>query len=288
MYCYPKAGDNIMSKQLDHDAEFTALQTEITKAYHQKPLEQPSAELDEAILAKARSGAHVSAKGKALKKPRWQRNAWVFSSAASVLLVAGLFMLNPSLRQLVGIDLEQGLPAQQSSFKQAKSTSDVPKLTESPAEDAAAESIAVQGLSMSSAPMNHERVNREAISEASDNNGTGESQMADKSSAVMSAAPTPAKVNEEAQKKALELQSPSHAKEGQQVKQSFNGSLKGDIELDTADVALARLQALMADNKLIQAERYMITIDQRFPELSDPSHPLYEQYHKIVLQLTSR
>ncbi|WP_435806769.1 hypothetical protein [Shewanella psychromarinicola] len=278
-----------MNNQLDHDAEFTALQTEISKAYHQKPLEQPSAELDEAILTKARSGAHVSAKGKAFKKSLWQRNAWVFSSAASVLLVAGLFMLNPSLRQLVGIDLEQGLPAQQSSFKQAKSTSDVPKLTESPVEDAAAaESIAVQGLSMSSAPMNNERVNREAISEASDNNGTVESQMADKSSAVMSAAPTPAKINEEAQNKVLELHSRSHDKEGQQVKQSFNGSLKGDIQLDTADVALARLQALMGDNKLIQAERYMITIDQRFPELSDPSHPLYEQYHKIVLQLTSQ
>ncbi|PKG78317.1 hypothetical protein CXF80_08305 [Shewanella sp. Actino-trap-3] len=277
-----------MSKQLDHDAEFTALQTEINKAYHQQPLEQPSAELDEAILAKARSDANVS-KVSSPKKSMWQRNAWVFSSAASVLLVAGLFMLTPSLQKQVGIDIEQGLPAQQSSFKQAKSTSDVPKLTESPVEDAAAaESIAVQGLSMSSVPMNNERVNRETISEASDNNGTVESKMADKSSAVMSAAPTPAKVNEEAQNKVLELHSRSHDKEGQQVKQSFNGSLKGDIQLDTADVALARLQALMADNKLIQAERYMITIDQRFPELSDPSHPLYEQYHKIVLQLTSQ
>jgi hypothetical protein len=282
-----------MSQQQDHDAEFTALQTEIKDAYHQQPLEQPSAELDEAILAKARSGANVT-KVSSTKKSIWQRNAWVYSSAASVLLVAGLFILNPSLQKHLGTDSEQSVPARQSSFKQVKSTSDVPKLTESPVKDAtAAESIAVQGLSMSSAPMNSERVNRDLVSEASDNNrsdsnGSVESQMADKSSAVMSAAPAPAKVNAEVQKKALELQSRSHDKEVQQVKQSFNGSLKGDIELDTADVALARLKVLMADNKLIQAERYMITIDQRFPELSDPSHPLYEQYHKIVLQLTSQ
>jgi len=72
------------------------------------------------------------------------------------------------------------------------------------------------------------------------------------------------------------------------MKQQDESSLKGDIHLDTPDVALARLSVLMADNKLIQAERYMLTIDQRFPELSDPSHPLYEQYHKIKLQLTSR
>jgi hypothetical protein len=281
-----------MSQQQDHDAEFTALQTEIKDAYHQQPLEQPSAKLDEAILTKARSEANVS-KASSAKKSIWQRNAWVYSSAASVLLVAGLFILNPSLQKNLGTDLEQSVPAQQPSFKQAKSTSDVPKLTESPVEDAAAESIAVQGLSMKSATVNNQSRNRDAISEASDdnrsdNNGSIESQMADTSSAVMSAAPAPAKVNTEAQKKALELQSRSNAKEVQQVKQSFNGSLKGDIELDTADVALARLKVLMADNKLIQAERYMITIDQRFPELSDPSHPLYEQYHKIVLQLTSQ
>ncbi|MFT6257260.1 MAG: hypothetical protein ACJAT8_001799, partial [Cellvibrionaceae bacterium] len=42
-----------MSQQQDHDAEFTALQTEIKDAYHQQPLEQPSAKLDEAILTKA-------------------------------------------------------------------------------------------------------------------------------------------------------------------------------------------------------------------------------------------
>jgi hypothetical protein len=282
-----------MSQQQDHDAEFTALQTEIKDAYHQQPLEQPSAKLDEAILTKARSEANVS-KASSAKKSIWQRNAWVYSSAASVLLVAGLFILNPSLQKNLGSDLEQSVPAQQPPFKQAKSTSDVPKLTESPVEDAAAaESIAVQGLSMKSAPVNNQSRNRDAISEASDDNrsdsnGSIESQMADTSSAVMSAAPAPAKVNTEAQKKALELQSRSNAKEVQQVKQSFNGSLKGDIELDTADVALARLKVLMVDNKLIQAERYMITIDQRFPELSDPSHPLYEQYHKIVLQLTSQ
>jgi hypothetical protein len=282
-----------MSQQQDHDAEFTALQTEIKDAYHQQPLEQPSAKLDEAILTKARSEANVN-KVSSTKKSIWQRNAWVYSSAASVLLVAGLFILNPSLQKNLGTDSEQSVPAQQPSFKQAKSTSDVPKLTESPVEDAAAaESIAVQGLSMKSAPVNNQSRNRDVVSEASDNNrsnsnGSIESQMADTSSAVMSAAPAPAKVNTEAQKKALELQSRSNAKEVQQVKQSFNGSLKGDIELDTADVALARLKVLMADNKLIQAERYMITIDQRFPELSDPSHPLYEQYHKIVLQLTSQ
>ncbi|GGQ13972.1 hypothetical protein [Shewanella litoralis] len=283
-----------MSQQQD-DAAFTALQTEIKDAYHQQPLEQPSAELDEAILAKARSGANVTKATSSVKKSIWQRNAWVFSSAASVLLLAGLFILNPSLQKQFGTDLDQHLPEPSASFKPLKSKADAPQVSESLIEDnTAAESIAVQELSMSSEPMDTQSVNRQSVNEESSNEsteaanitGSVASQMADKSSAEISAAP--ANVNPQAQKKALQLQSSRHAKEVQQVKQSFNGSLKGDIELDTADVALERLTVLMADNKLIEAERYMITIDQRFPELSDPSHPLYEQYHKIVLQLTSQ
>ncbi|MGI2174035.1 hypothetical protein [Shewanella ulleungensis] len=282
----------MMNKPQDHDAEFTALQTEINDTYHQQPLEQPSAELDEAILARARSGVHVTQTASLAKKSIWQRNAWGLSSAASVLLVAGLFILSPSLQKHLGTDLEQNLSEPPASFKQLKSTTDSPQVFETPVEDAtAAESIAVQGLSMSSAPMNNERINRDVISEVSDSNqsdsnGSVEPQMADKSSTLMSAAP--ANIKAQAQKKALELQSSRHAKEVQQVKQSFNGSLKGDIELDTADAALDRLKVLVADNKMMQAERYMITIDQRFPELSDPSHPLYDQYHKIVQQLTSQ
>ena len=98
-----------------------------------------------------------------------------------------------------------------------------------------------------------------------------------------------AKTNELAtQKKAIELPSHRNDKEIQLLKQQSENSAKGIIQLDTADVALARLKALMADNKTIEAERYMITMDQRFPELSNKAHPLYEQYQKIKVQLTSK
>jgi hypothetical protein len=298
------AGDIIMSQQSDHDAEFTALHTEINKAYHQPPLEQPSAELDEAILTKARSDAHVSANNTRPKKSPWQRYTWGFSSAASVLLVAGLFLLNPSLQQYVGIDIEPALPAQPALSQQAKMLSTAVT---------AEKSIAVEGLSMSAAPVNDDSANNapansESISEVADINASVERLSTDKQPALMRAAPqlesdvnsaslradsakqaVATKANDvAAQKKAVELQSHRHDKEAPLMKQQFDGSFKGDIQLDTADVALARLQALMADNKLIEAERYMITMDQRFPELSSSAHPLYKQYQKIKVQLTSQ
>ncbi|WP_137226388.1 hypothetical protein [Shewanella sp. MEBiC00475] len=284
-----------MSKQTDHEPEFTVLQTEINKAYHQQTLEQPSDELDEAILAKARSSAHVSAKGKKIKKSLWKRNAWLFSSAASVLLVAGLFMLSPSLQQQIGVDLEQGLPTQPALSKQA-----VPQQAESLSVVAAAEkAIAVEGLSMKAKPS----TNSESSINDLENSDPITEILTIKSSerpTLMSAEPAQvvtdsakqaeaAKTNDVAmQKKTIEFQSQRNDKEIQLLKQQNENASKGIIQLDTPDVALARLQALMAVNKLIQAERYMITMDQRFPELSNPSHPLYEQYHKIKIQLTSK
>ncbi|QDE32092.1 hypothetical protein [Shewanella polaris] len=285
-----------MSKQTDHEPEFTVLQTEINKAYHQQTLEQPSDELDEAILAKARSSANVSAKGEKIKKSLWQRNAWLFSSAASVLLVAGLFMLSPSLQQQIGVDLEQGLPTQPALSKQA-----VPQQVESLSVVAAAEkAIAVEGLSMKA---KHAATNSESSINDSENSDPITEILTIKSSerpTLMSASPAQvvtdsakqaeaAKTNDVAmQKKTIEFQSQRNDKEIQLLKQQNENASKGIIQLDTPDVALARLQALMAANKLIQAERYMITMDQRFPELSNPSHPLYEQYHKIKIQLTSK
>jgi len=265
------AGDIIMSQQQDHDAEFTALLTEIKDAYHQQPLEQPSAELDEAILAKARAGAHVSAQSKKSTKSLWQRNAWAFSSAASVLLVAGLFMLNPSIQQQVGIDLEPSSSVQPALLQQTKRLS---------ADAATEKSIVVEGLSSSAERGENQPLSRGAANIESASAAPAQS---DTKQAVV-----PKDNEAQSPKNALGLQSLANNNEVQLMKQQDESSLKGDIHLDTPDVALARLSVLMADNKLIQAERYMLTIDQRFPELSDPSHPLYEQYHKIKLQLTSR
>jgi len=269
-----------MSQQQD-DAAFTALQTEIKDVYHQQPLEQPSAELDEAILAKARSGANVTKATSSVKKSIWQRNAWVFSSAASVLLVAGLFILNPSLQQQVGINPELGLPSPQQDTQQLDAEIVIIQSSSQVTSDAATEqSIAVESMSMRTASPKLEPASSSSASdEALIGNTLAESQ-----NLVEEAK----KTAEVAQRKARALPIRQQEKELQQMKQKGENEFKGDIKLDTVEVAFARLQALMADNKIKQAEGYMITMEQRFPELLSPAHPLYEQYQKIKVQLTSQ
>lgn len=290
-----------MSQQQD-DAEFTALQTEIKQAYHQQSMEQPSAELDEAILAKARAARHVVAKQSGVTKSLWQRNAWLFSTAASVMLVAGLFILSPSLQQQVGINLEQGLPEQQMDAQQFDVENVMSKSSSETIRNAAVEqSIVVEGMSMHAASPKLEQASPASVSDEAliDNTLTGKMQMQEASQQALVESQNQAKAAkqvtaaeataaEAAQLKAAALPIRQQEKEFKLMKQQLESNPKGHIELDTAEVAFARLQALMADNKIKQAEGYMITMEQRFPELLSPVHPLYEQYQKIKVQLTSQ
>lgn len=283
-----------MSQQQD-DAAFTALQTEIKQAYHQQSLEQPSAELDEAILAKARAGRHVVAKQNGATKSLWQRNAWLFSTAASVILVAGLFILNPSLQQ-VGINPEQGLPEPQMDVQPFDVENVMSKSSSETIHNAAVEqSIVIEGLSKRAASPKLEQVSPTSVSDESPSGNTlaDKTQVQDASPQVIEESQQQVRAakkvadTEAAQRKAA-LPIRQQEKELKLMKQQLESHPKGTIELDTAEVAFARLQALMADNKIKQAEGYMITMEQRFPELLSPAHPLYEQYQKIKVQLTSQ
>ncbi|UAL44839.1 hypothetical protein K8B83_08545 [Shewanella inventionis] len=285
-----------MAQQQD-DAAFTALQTEIKQTYHQQTLEQPSAELDEAILAKAKSARHAVAKNNKGEPAMWRRNAWLFSTAASVVLVAGLFILSPSLQQQAGINLEKGLPKQQMDVQSLDSETVMPLSTSDMSADVAeAQLNETQGMSISADSLKPEQAmaapaSVEVLTDSSFSDKIpiqNRSQQALAESQQQAQATKKVADAEAAQRKAAALPIRQQEKELKLMKQQLENPSKGTIELDTAEAAFARLQALMADNKIKQAEGYMITMEQRFPELLSPAHPLYEQYQKIKVQLTSQ
>lgn len=85
------------------DDEFLALQDEVSLLYHRGPKPEPSAQLDELILAKAHAQLNAnSASNQAAEQQQkvvqisiWQKYRWQLSSAASVLMIAGLFLMIP-------------------------------------------------------------------------------------------------------------------------------------------------------------------------------------------------
>ncbi|MCP3128096.1 hypothetical protein [Shewanella sp. KJ2020] len=73
-----------------------ALRQEISAWYHQQALEVPSEKLDQDILRLSQT--HLAemniTKLKPVIAPLWQRFPWAFSSAASLVIVVGLLVLN--------------------------------------------------------------------------------------------------------------------------------------------------------------------------------------------------
>ena len=94
-------------EQVDHDEQTDVIRT----LYHLRATESPSARLDSEILTLAASyvlrenpqvdpkSHDVAAANTINKAPFWQRFRWPISTAASVFLVVGLFVLSPNLRQ---------------------------------------------------------------------------------------------------------------------------------------------------------------------------------------------
>ena len=93
------------------DKEHEAVEAEIKSLYQQIDKEQPSSKLDAEILKMARSGVVKRQESQSF----WRKYRWPISSAASVLVVVTLFVVNPAMKS--GDVLEQGEPVMMSAPK---------------------------------------------------------------------------------------------------------------------------------------------------------------------------
>lgn len=91
------------------DKEHDAVEAEIKSLYQHIDKEQPSSEIDEQILNLARSRVAKPIQSQSF----WRKYRWPLSSAASVLVVVTLFVINPAMKS--GDVLEQGQPVMMSS-----------------------------------------------------------------------------------------------------------------------------------------------------------------------------
>ncbi|GIU36403.1 hypothetical protein L2719_14855 [Shewanella schlegeliana] len=91
------------------DKEHEVVEAEIKSLYQKIDKEQPPTELDEQILTMARSRVAKPVQSQSF----WRKYRWPLSSAASVLVVVTLFVINPAMKS--GDNLEQGEPVMMSS-----------------------------------------------------------------------------------------------------------------------------------------------------------------------------
>lgn len=94
------------------DKEQATIEAEIQSMYRKSATEQPSSTLDSDIIAQARAHVSHSNSGQT-SQSFWRQYRWPLSSAASVLVVVTLFMINPAIQN--SADSPQGEPMMMSA-----------------------------------------------------------------------------------------------------------------------------------------------------------------------------
>jgi hypothetical protein len=292
-----------------HDETFLVLQDEIAKLYHQGPKPQPSAQLDEAILVQAQTELGLSQSAalalvvqnqdetNVVSLKGWRQYRWQLSTAASVVLVAGLFMMMPMEQHYNSLELN---PSGLNSSDFEALSLDMP-VADNQANDITA-SAALKSAPMSApnstapttstAPQLSSFAQEQNIADthsADDrfsSKGSSQISLSQQAEQANETAKVVEQIEQSRQQKMMSELKPSEHSELTQVANNQYLKDSGMITLDTADKAMLRLTELVKLKKLSQAERYMLTMEQRFPELNNLNHPLHEDYNKIKQQLT--
>ncbi|MGZ9899022.1 hypothetical protein [Shewanella gaetbuli] len=113
------------------DEEFLAIQDEIVNLYHKGPQPEPSESVDSAIMAQAKQqlmtqsdteanlsaqqqlDAELTHKTNVVQLKTWRKYTWQISTAASVILIVGLLLVNPMMQQQpTSTDADEIMPMQ--------------------------------------------------------------------------------------------------------------------------------------------------------------------------------
>ncbi|PMG79666.1 hypothetical protein BCU84_05015 [Shewanella sp. 10N.286.51.B7] len=275
------------------DEEFIALQQEISALYKQQALERPSAAIDAAILLQAKATQASSLKNnvKTAEKSNlvqlsfWKKHRLPISSAASVMLIASVMLLNPEFKQHAVSELDGSVPVMSDVAAPVQMAAPVqtaePATVKAPVMDATGVTSSeaaymseskntpmpqarVQGFDAQIPQTNKAGVRGQMKMESAEGVSVGEALTSSSSTE-----PRLERTDIERNRTELDRTAPR-------------------MHVDSAEKAVMQLSELVESEDYVQAERYMLTIEQRFPNIVNPQHPQYDAFKKLKQQLTSQ
>ncbi|MEZ9140285.1 MULTISPECIES: hypothetical protein [unclassified Shewanella] len=280
------------------DEEFIALQQEISALYKQQALERPSAAIDAAILLQAKATQASSLKNnvKTAEKSNlvqlsfWKKHRLPISSAASVMLIASVMLLNPEFKQHAVSELDDSVPVMSdvaAPVQMAAPVQIAPVQTAEPA-TVKAPVMDATGLTTSEAaymseskntPMPQARVQAfdAQIPQTNKTGVRGQMKMDSAEGVSVGEALTSSSSTE-----------PRLERTDIERNRTELDRTAPRMHVDSAEKAVMQLSELVESEDYVQAERYMITIEQRFPNIVNPQHPQYDAFKKLKQQLTSQ
>ncbi|MCC4833205.1 hypothetical protein LMH66_11245 [Shewanella sp. 10N.7] len=275
------------------DEEFIALQQEISALYKQQALERPSAAIDAAILLQAKAtqasslknNVNTAEKSNLVQLSFWKKHRLPISSAASVMLIASVMLLNPELKQHAVSELDDSVPVMSDVADPVQMAAPVqtaePATVKAPVMDATGVTSSeaaymneskntpmpqarVQGFDAQIPQTNKTGVRGQMKMESAEGVSVGEALTSSSSTE-----PRLERTDIERNRTELDRTAPR-------------------MHVDSAEKAVMQLSELVESEDYVQAERYMLTIEQRFPNIVNPQHPQYDAFKKLKQQLTSQ
>ena len=288
---------NVMS-----DEDFEALQQDISALYKQQELERPSAAIDAAILLQAKAvkpavtqitsttadpSSKIRSTATVVQLSFWKKHRLPLSSAASVMIIASIMLLNPEFNRHAVTELDDSIPVLSESASPAMMRSTTPQ----------AEPVALS---------NQASIDATAVDETMDvtvENAVSNSQqqsvikpMSSQSKVQAFDAQIPQGQTSTVVQGDIEPSTTVNA-EPRSVKVQANDAFSNKsthsmsapvMQHDSVEKAIVKLSDLVNAKDYAQAERYMQTIEQRFPDIVNPQHPQHKQFTELKQLLTSQ
>ncbi|MEZ9537009.1 hypothetical protein AB4160_02260 [Shewanella sp. 10N.286.51.B8] len=258
------------------DEQFVALQQEI-KTLYQQDLETPPKAMDKAILAQAklsaapveqaRASQGYSAATNVVQVSFWHKHRLGLSTAASVMIIASVILVNPNFTQHANIDAGDSVPMA------TKATETPISATPTPMTATTVESAADVLPTVTTKVMPQQQ--RESMS-AAQSQPQLQSQPESQPQAQL---PTPAQT-----RSAVTVMSSANDINSANTTSAANAT--GAAKATNSINAIKHLAELLDNKQLEQAQAYSKVIELQFPEIIQQQHPQYQQYQQLQQRLS--
>ncbi|WP_076542614.1 hypothetical protein [Shewanella sp. UCD-KL21] len=256
------------------DEQFVALQQEI-KTLYQQDLETPPKAMDKAILAQAKlSAAPVeqarasqgdSAATNVVQVSFWHKHRLGLSTAASVMIIASVMLVNPNFTQHANIDAGDSVPM-------------ATKVTETPISATATtvESAADVAPTVTTKVMPQQQ--HESMSAAQ---SQSQSQLQSQLQSQPESQPQVQLPTSVQTRSAVTVTTSTNKINSANATRAANAA-KATNSIN----AIKRLAEMLDNKQLEQAQAYSKVIELQFPEIIQQQHPQYQQYQKLKQRLS--
>ncbi|RTR34516.1 hypothetical protein [Shewanella atlantica] len=231
----------------EHTDKPAGFDAELQRWYRKIKQEQPGPELDEKIIAMAKQATDGAAKDNVVRVEHsfWRQYRWPLSSAASVMLVVTLLLINPDAPQDVLRD--DAMPM----MMQMNEPVDVQG-----GEEQALKAVAPRSMSV--------EPDREIGEGSADINGAVTEQVTSQAS------------EQQNQKGASYRLSDTVEKQPRLMNESTQREA-----VISAKQALNHLEQLVESKQWSEAKKLALKIETQYPQLNEPSHPQHQSWNEL-------